>query len=540
MESNTTTAVPPKKRRRIQESDNEEEDPEQPGSTTTTSTTAKTNYASVASSSSSSSSSSAVSIVPGPTPPPPKPVPAQTPTATIRQYVQVTPFLAYITTANKPKNDTTTRYTEFGAAPGWWTNDTFNAAHRFYVQAIIRPESEEQRCQCVEMPPNVRVWFTRDPGPRAARMSAMYDIRLPSDSSPYQQYRYFQSHYLGESMDLGFLWPLCFPQSQTILIGEEGGPIQFGCTKVCELRLMPTDFVLPPNARTAMPTASSNSDAGFSAESAFGLNLLSVHRDSWLIVAQEMVDYIQTKLAKDAEKRRALFQTTQDALKQQDKQKGLVVGMCPWIEKKSTDLTRFIISCPFPEWIQMIATACRSPSLSSSSGGASSSSSSGVDRKKKEATLSVTTAAAVTAAGTATAPVAAAESASKESVKSQKIQDDDDDEEEEEDSFSADEEEEKKKQPTEEEVQEWVESLDIDMCQRAMEWMSKRIQKHNLAKNQSKFLLHQRVRIKCRSGSFVYGTVTNFYAGRHSGSVQVLIDGRKRAQPVRSDHVLPL
>jgi hypothetical protein len=48
----------------------------------------------------------------------------------------------------------------------------------------------------------------------------------------------------------------------------------------------------------------------------------------------------------------------------------------------------------------------------------------------------------------------------------------------------------------------------------------------------------QRVKVRARDGSWFYGVVTNFYSGKHSNCIQVLIDGRKRAQPVGVQYVV--
>lgn len=111
---------------------------------------------------------------------------------------------------------------------------------------------------------------------------------------------------------------------------------------------------------------------------------------------------------------------------------------------------------------------------------------------------------------------------------------------------------------------ELVKTCDIEICKSVVEIGQKRILSNAAKQNREKFgncfprtlipplspvshshdllktELDQRVRIQMKGGAFRLGTVTNFYNGRKSMNVQVLIDGRGRAQAVGAQYVFPI
>jgi len=98
----------------------------------------------------------------------------------------------------------------------------------------------------------------------------------------------------------------------------------------------------------------------------------------------------------------------------------------------------------------------------------------------------------------------------------------------------------KKKQKTSDpvDIKQLIASWDIQTCISALPIVQQRVTDHKREETRAKFKQGDRVKVRCRGGSFVNATVTNFYYKR--ASVQVFIDGRRRAQPVSADTVFPL
>jgi len=93
-----------------------------------------------------------------------------------------------------------------------------------------------------------------------------------------------------------------------------------------------------------------------------------------------------------------------------------------------------------------------------------------------------------------------------------------------------------KKEPVD--VKQLIALWDIQTCISALPIIQQRVTDYKREETRAKFKQGDRVKVRCRGGSFVNATVTNFYYER--ASVQVFIDGRRRAQPVSADTVFPL